>query len=93
MLKENEFRAHLNIQLETEKIADKIYTLEFEAYHITGGANRMTKMKPFVIDLNQNKLLQLNETSTKSIQELMLDELHSNPEVSDYIFNDMAKKV
>ena len=97
-LKENEFRAHLNIQLETEKIADKIYTLEFEAYHISGGANGMTKMKPFVIDLNQNKLLQLNdvlqlnETATESIQELILDELHSNPEVSDYIFDDMTEQ-
>ncbi|MFD1850670.1 polysaccharide deacetylase family protein [Oceanobacillus bengalensis] len=98
-LEENDFRAHLNIQLETEKIADKIYTLEFEAYHITGGANGMTKMKSFVIDLNQNKLLQLddvfqlNEASVKDIQKLILDELHSNQEISIYIFDDMAEKV
>ncbi|WP_277680271.1 polysaccharide deacetylase family protein [Gracilibacillus dipsosauri] len=99
MLEENDFRAHLNIQVETEKIADKIYTLEFESYQITGGANGMTKMKSFLIDLNQNKLLQLddvfqlNEASIKDIQKLILDELHSNQEISSYIFDDMAEKV
>lgn len=98
MLEENDFRAHLNIQAEPEKIADKIYTLEFKAYQITGEANGMTKMKLFVIDLNQNKLLQLddifqlNEESIKNIQKLIMKELHSNQKISFYIFDDLAKE-
>jgi peptidoglycan-N-acetylglucosamine deacetylase len=98
MLGENAFRAHLNIHVETEKIADRIYTLEFEAYQITGGANGITNMKSFVIDLNQNKLLnlddifQLDEKAIKDIQKLIMEELHSNQKISFYIFDDMAEK-
>ncbi|OZU87318.1 hypothetical protein CIL03_17130 [Virgibacillus indicus] len=98
MLEKNDFRAHLNIQAETKKIADKIYTLELQAYQINGGANGITKMKSFVIDLNQNKLLkledvfQLNEESVKDIQQLIIKELHSNQKISSYIFDDMVKK-
>ncbi|AIF45318.1 hypothetical protein X953_06995 [Virgibacillus sp. SK37] len=97
-LKKNEFRAHLNIQVETEKIADQIYTLEFEAYQITGGANGMTKVKPFILDLNQNKMLQLGdvlqvkEASIKEIQKLIMKELNSNKEINDYIFEELAKE-
>ncbi|GAA0595269.1 peptidoglycan-N-acetylmuramic acid deacetylase PdaC [Virgibacillus siamensis] len=97
-LKKNDFRAHLNIQAETKKIADKMYTLKFEAYQITGGANGITKMRSFVIDLNRNKLLQLNDVfqlnkeSVKDIQKLILEELHSNQKISNYLFDDMVEK-
>lgn len=98
ILVENDFRAHLNIQVNTEKIADRVYTLTFQSYQITGGANGITKMKSFVIDLNQNKMLQpddvfqLNEESIKEIQKLIMEDLHSNEKVSSYIFDDYAKK-
>ncbi|TRM11412.1 polysaccharide deacetylase family protein [Lentibacillus cibarius] len=98
MLKKNGFRAHLNIQAETEKIADKIYSLQFQAYQITSGANGMTKMKSFVIDLNQNKLLQLddvfrlNKNSIQDIQKMIRNKLHSNEKISFYIFDDELEK-
>lgn len=98
MLEENGLRAHLNIQVETQKIADKLYTLEFNAYQITGGANGMTKLKPFVIDLNQNKQLslddvfQLDEEAITGLQELIRDELYSNQEISPYLFDEMVQK-
>ncbi|UOQ92034.1 polysaccharide deacetylase family protein [Halobacillus shinanisalinarum] len=98
MLEKNGIRAHLNIQAETEKLADKIYTLELQAYQITGGANGMTKMKSFVIDLNQKKLLhlddvfQLDEKAIKDIQNLITAELHSNQKISSYISDDLVKK-
>ncbi|WP_077324870.1 polysaccharide deacetylase family protein [Virgibacillus siamensis] len=98
MLEKNGFRAHLNIQAEPEKIADKIYTLKFQAYQITGGANGITKMKSFVIDLNQNKLLQaddvfqLDNEAQQAIRKLILEELHSNKKINTYLFDDMAKK-
>ncbi|WP_240377721.1 polysaccharide deacetylase family protein [Bacillus piscicola] len=98
MLEKNDFRAHLNIQVETKKIADKLYTLEFQSYQITSGANGMTKMKSFVIDMNQNKQLQLedvfqlDEEATEDIQRLVMEELYSNQKVSPYLFDDMVKK-
>ncbi|WP_263708065.1 polysaccharide deacetylase family protein [Shouchella tritolerans] len=98
MLEENDFRAHLNIQVETEKIADKLYTIEIQSYQITGGANGITKMKSFVMDLNKNKLLQiddvfqLNKSSIQDIQELIMNKLHSNEEINLYILDDEVEK-
>ncbi|WP_339177125.1 polysaccharide deacetylase family protein [Oceanobacillus sp. FSL W7-1293] len=98
MLEENDFRAHLNIQVDTEKIADKLYTIEFQAYQITGGANGITKIKSFVMDLNENKLLQiddvfqLNKSSIQDIQELIMNKLHSNEEIKPYILDEEAEK-
>lgn len=100
VLEDNDFRGSLNIKVETEEISEKTYTIEFEAYQITGGANGMTKWKSFVIDLNKNKQLQvddvfqLNDASIKDIQQLILDELHnSDQEISRYVFDDMAAEV
>lgn len=98
MLEENDLRAHLNIQVETEKIADKLYTIEIQLYQITGGANGITKMKSFVMDLNKNKLLQiddvfqLNKSSIQDIQELIMNKLHSNEEINLYILDDEVEK-
>lgn len=98
MLVKNDFRAHLNIQVETKEVADKLYTLEFTAYQITGGANGITKMKPFILDLNDNKELQLDdvfqidEQTAETIQALIIEELQSNQEINLYLFDDMIKE-
>lgn len=96
-LEENGFRAHLNIQVETEEIAEKLYTLEFESYQITGGANGMTKTKSFVIDLNKDRHVQLedvfrlNEETIGNTQHLIRESLSNNDEVSPYLFEDMVQ--
>ncbi|NLJ78122.1 MAG: polysaccharide deacetylase family protein [Tissierellia bacterium] len=98
MLKANNFRAHLNIQVQTEKIADKLYILEFQAYQITGGANGMTKMKSFVIDLNQNKRLrlddvfELDEHVIRHIQMLITETLYSDQKISTYLLDDIIEE-
>ncbi|MDN6731084.1 MAG: polysaccharide deacetylase family protein [Atopostipes suicloacalis] len=86
--------------METAKIAEKTYAITFEAYQITGGANGMIRWKSYIIDLNQNKRLelddvfQLNDSSIEDIQHLIMDELHnSQQDVSRYIFDDMADEV
>lgn len=87
-------RGHLNIQVETEEIAEMIYVLEFEAYQIAGGANGINRSKAFVIDLNENEQLHLfdvihkNEASIQNIQNLIREELYSRQDVVDYLFED-----
>lgn len=98
MLEKNDFRAHLNIQVETSKIADRLYSLEFQSYQITGGANGITKLKPFMLDLNNNKQLelddvfQIDEKTTSDIRVLIEEELHSNQDINLYLFDDMLKE-
>lgn len=95
MLKKSDFRAHLNIEVETKQIADRLYTLDFKAYQITGGANGITKMKSFIIDLNQNKQLeledifQIDDQTTADIQKLIVEELDNKQEISLYLFDEM----
>jgi len=98
-LEEKKFRAHLNIQVETKEIAVRLYTLEFQVYKITGGANGLTTIKSFVIDLNENKQLQFNdvfkldEGAIERIQKLIMESLYNNQKISPYLFDDMVQKV
>lgn len=95
MLIENDFNAHFNIQTTTAKLADKVYSLELEAYQITGGASGATTIQPFVLDLNSNEqltvddMLKLEENEVNEIQELVYGEIQSNSEISEYIFEDL----
>lgn len=98
-LRKNDLRAHLNIRAKTETIANNVYKFEFEAYQITGGANGVTHLKSFIVDLNQKKHLeigdvfQLNDAAITDIKELVIKKLHSNDEDSFYIFDDLAEDV
>lgn len=94
MLESNKFRAHLNIQVETKQLADKIYALELESYQITGGANGSTKLKPFVVDLNKDKILamgdifQLSNKTIEEVKELVINNIHADKKVSPYVFDE-----
>lgn len=98
MLEENGFRAHLNIQVDTKKIADKVYTIEAQSYQITGGANGMTTVKSFVVDLHEATHLQLedvfqtDEHALDAMKELIIEALHSDADVSPYLFDDMVEQ-
>ncbi|RYG72284.1 DUF3298 domain-containing protein [Lentibacillus lipolyticus] len=97
-LKQNDFRAHLNIQVDTQKIAEKIYTLEFSAYQIAGGANGTNTVKSFTIDLTENKILKLddvldmNKETIEQIQKLTKEALYRDKDVKPYIMNDLLEK-
>lgn len=94
-LVENDFSAHLNIQTATTKLVDKIYSLELKSYQIAGGANGATRIQPFVLDLNESKrlatadILKLDDDSVSDIQELIHEGIQKDPEVSEYIFEDL----
>lgn len=98
MLKANDFNAHLNIQTTTTKIADKIYSLELEAYKIAGGANGSTNVQPFVLDLNTNErlntadILKIDTDSVAIIKELIKEEIQTDTDVSEFIFEDLFEK-
>lgn len=50
---------HLNVQVKTVQVKEKVYSLLSSAYKYTGGANGMEFVKPFIVDLHNNKILTL----------------------------------
>lgn len=78
----DEFTAHLNIQLDTQIIANDIYSFVFTTYEMVGGANGSNKIKTFIIDLEDNKVLNIEDTfytekdeTISSLQDLLKKEL------------------
>lgn len=98
MLKANDFSAHLNIQTSTTKLADKIYSLELEAYEIAGGANGSTNIQPFILDLNTNErlttadILNLETDAIANIKEIVHDEIQNDIEINELIFEDLLEE-
>lgn len=95
-LKENDFSAHLNIQTDTDKLADNLYNLELESYQLTGGANGTTKTKTFLLDLKAEKFLEtkdifsIEEESLTAIRELFYEELEK--EKIDFVFENLVEE-
>ena len=95
MLTANDFSAHLNIQTTTKKLADKIYSLELEAYKIVGGANGSMNIQPFILDLNTKEqlttadILNMDTNSIDNIKEMIYEEIQMNPEVNGFIFDNL----
>ncbi len=98
ILKENDFSGHLNIQTKTEKLADKIYSLELEAYELAGGASGSVKYKTFIVDLNTQEMLtasdifNLEEEAIEETKELLRENLYEDEETSDYVFDDLFEE-
>src|SRR5690625_2180312 len=98
ILKEG-FIAHLNIQLDTQKYTDAIYTLLMTSYNFPGGANGEQSIKPFTVDVKNHQILQLsdildldNEETINSLQTLIKEEIVKNNETSIYIFEDILEE-
>jgi len=90
------FIAHLNIQLETNKFTDTIYTLLFTSYEYLGGANGQQTIKPFTIDVEHQKLLHIddlidleNENTTQILRSLIKEKIKQDHEISFYVFEDV----
>lgn len=94
-----DFRAHLNIQLDTEKVNKDIYNLTFYAYHFSGGANGINIIKSFTVDLNEKEILSLTdilefkEDGLKIVQENIKEQLMNNEDVNKYIMIDTLNDV
>lgn len=95
----DDFRAHLNIHLDTEKITDNIYNLMFYKYEIAGGANGINTTKSFTIDLKQESILELddiielNDESLQVIQEKIKSKLINDEGISLYLVEELLDEI
>ena len=98
VLDSEEFRAHLNIKAEPKKVSDTMYTIVFEAYQYTGGANGQAAVKTFTIDLANQKMVQLadvirmDEESLATLRSLIKNQIGEKEELQDYLFDDMLEE-
>ncbi|MCM3090848.1 MULTISPECIES: polysaccharide deacetylase family protein [unclassified Cytobacillus] len=94
LMDSKEFRAHLNIKAEPKKISDTMYTLVFEAYRYSGGANGQAEVKTFTVDIGKQKMVQLedvihmDEESLATLRTLIKNQMGEKEELQDYLFED-----
>jgi peptidoglycan/xylan/chitin deacetylase (PgdA/CDA1 family) len=94
ILDSEDFRAHLNIQIEPKKASDSIYTLVFEAYQITGGANGRTEVKTFTVNTAENKfvrledVLHLDDESQNRISSIIKAQISEDEKIQVYIIDE-----
>ncbi|NBJ71192.1 MULTISPECIES: polysaccharide deacetylase family protein [Clostridia] len=83
--------AHLNIQLETNRITEDYYSLVFRTYVIHGAANEREMVKVFNFDVKKapfltiNDILHLDEKHLDEIKEMIWEELQENKELLPYL--------
>lgn len=85
--------AHLNIALNTIPITKSTYNLVFNTYEITGGANGISKTKPFVVNIEEEKhytltdFLELNEETqdhfTEIIKQMISEDENLQQEINE----------
>lgn len=94
----NKELAHLIIQLNTKKITNETYSLLFTINRYTGGANEQQTIKPFTIDMKQNKILQftdiinLDDEASKEIKMLIKKELAKDNDPNFYVIEDSLEE-
>ncbi|MCM3706866.1 polysaccharide deacetylase family protein [Cytobacillus firmus] len=95
VLDSEDFRAHLNIKADPKKISDTMYTLVFEAYQYTGGANGQATVKTFTIDLANQKtvqladIIQMDEKSLTQLRTMVKNQIGKKEDLKDYLFADL----
>lgn len=96
---DEDYRAHLNIQVETEKVISGLYNLTFYTYQYAGGANGINTIKSFTIDLNDKKhlmlddILELDEVGLDVIQKYIKKQLISDKDIKLYLIDDLLDEV
>ncbi|GIN89450.1 peptidoglycan-N-acetylmuramic acid deacetylase PdaC [Siminovitchia terrae] len=90
--------AHLNIQLDTKNITDEIYSLLFTVSRYTGGTIGQQTIKPFTIDMKQNKILKftdiinMDDEASKEIQKLIKEEIKKDNDSNFNIMEDLLEE-
>ncbi|MFS0646329.1 polysaccharide deacetylase family protein [Siminovitchia sp. 179-K 8D1 HS] len=83
--------AHLNIQMETNRITEDFYSLVFRTSQMTGGAKGEDAVKIFNIDMKEERfleigdVLELNKKSLEDIRKIVLKELRQNEEIQPFV--------
>ncbi|WP_026580912.1 polysaccharide deacetylase family protein [Bacillus sp. J33] len=95
ILASEDLRAHLNIQVNPKKASEMMYTLVFEAYQITGGANGQTAVQTFTIDMANQKIVQLEEVlhldeeSMGSMTSIIKKQISQDKDIQNYVMDDL----
>ncbi|WP_155522748.1 polysaccharide deacetylase family protein [Salisediminibacterium selenitireducens] len=92
-------RGHLNIKVDTVRVTDDIYALNYHSYSIVSGqANGMIELESFVVDLTETKIIALedvivtDQANLEGLQSLMSDQLAQDfSESGDSYFEEMSK--
>ncbi|MBU5267686.1 polysaccharide deacetylase family protein [Virgibacillus proomii] len=83
--------AHLNIQLETNRITKDFYSLVFRTYANQGDVNEQEMVKVFNFDVKKeqfltiNDVLDLDKKNLDKIKEIIWEELQENKELQPYL--------
>ncbi|WP_341980725.1 polysaccharide deacetylase family protein [Rossellomorea oryzaecorticis] len=90
-------RAHLNINIDTAKVNDHIYSLTLESYQYTGRASGKKEIQPFTINLETEKVLALQhvvkDNTEKKIASLVKKEILADNNLVMYVFEDILNEV
>lgn len=92
-------KAHLNIQVDTNKVTEDIYSLVFSSKTYTGEANGINIVKVFNIDLKNNTflhiedVLNINNDTLSMMRELVDEELQKNEDIYFYVIDDALEEV
>ncbi|HEX6593517.1 MAG TPA: polysaccharide deacetylase family protein [Bacillota bacterium] len=91
-------QAHLNIQVETKKLTEDIYSLVFSSERYTKDIDGIIVTKPFTIDLKNNRIIEINDiinvnkTNLDNIRTLLIHELKKNEELYEYVLDELIEE-
>ncbi|WP_090776196.1 polysaccharide deacetylase family protein [Shouchella lonarensis] len=91
--------AHLNINVNINKVTDDIYSLVFHSYQYVGGANGQEFMQTFIIDIKGDRILHIEDVMDiddevrKHIHELVKAQLQKKEEDYFQVFYDDLETV
>lgn len=87
-------QAHLNIQMETHQVTEDFYCLVFRTYEVSDGANGLSAVKVFNIDIRQERFLKINDVldldgeNVERIEQIVWEELQNNEKIKPYLFEE-----
>lgn len=94
-----QYRAHLNILLQTEKVSEDVYNLMFTSYSFSGGTNGLNRIKSFTINLGEDKIYKLDdimlvedEDFQVELQKLVEKQIQRNITLSNYVDQNLLNK-
>ncbi|RBP67332.1 peptidoglycan/xylan/chitin deacetylase (PgdA/CDA1 family) [Alkalibaculum bacchi] len=94
----NEFPASLYILFDIHPVAQDVYSIVFHVESYAMGANGFQGSKVFIVDVNENSIIQQteilvdNEQNRNKLYTLLLDEFEKSEEYKPYFFEEELKK-
>lgn len=88
------FRSHLNISADIEAISDRLYNVILESQQYTGGANGMIIMQGFTVDVEEKKLLSIEDVlkdekkTFEHLYSIVNEKLQEDESINMFLFED-----